>query len=65
MGHVAIFFGGFQALMPLLGWVIGRRAGPLIQAWDLWVAFVLLSAIGGKMLWESRSSNGEIPNNKA
>jgi len=58
---VAIFFGGFQALMPLLGWVIGRGAGRLIQAWDHWVAFVLLSAIGGKMLWESRSSEGEVP----
>jgi putative Mn2+ efflux pump MntP len=57
---VAIFFGGFQALMPLLGWVIGRRAGPLVQAWDHWVAFVLLSAIGGKMLWESRSSDGAV-----
>ena len=57
---VAIFFGGFQALMPLLGWFIGRRAGPLVQAWDHWVAFVLLAAIGGKMLWESRSSDAAV-----
>ena len=61
---VAIFFGGFQALMPLLGWVVGRRAGPLVQAWDHWVAFVLLSAIGGKMIWESRSSDGEAPDGR-
>ena len=55
---VATFFGGFQALMPLLGWLIGSQVGPLIQAWDHWVAFVLLSAIGGKMLWEARHTDG-------
>jgi putative Mn2+ efflux pump MntP len=58
---VATFFGGFQALMPLIGWVVGSRVGPLVQAWDHWVAFVLLSAIGGKMLWESRSAGAEAP----
>jgi len=50
---VAAFFGGFQALMPLLGWLAGSRIGPLVQAWDHWIAFVLLGAIGGKMLWEA------------
>ncbi len=50
---VAGLFGGFQALMPLVGWFLGNRIGPLIQEWDHWVAFVLLEAIGGKMLWES------------
>jgi putative Mn2+ efflux pump MntP len=58
---VAVFFGGFQALMPLVGWVVGSRVGPLVQAWDHWIAFVLLGAIGGKMLWEARGTkdNGE------
>lgn len=51
---VAGFFGGFQALMPLIGFGVGTRLGPLIQAWDHWIAFVLLGFIGGKMLWESR-----------
>jgi putative Mn2+ efflux pump MntP len=51
---VAGFFGGFQALMPLVGWVVGSQIGPLVQAWDHWIAFVLLGAIGGKMLWEAR-----------
>ena len=51
---VAVFFGGFQALMPLIGWVIGARVGPLVAAWDHWIAFTLLAAIGGKMLWEAR-----------
>ena len=56
---VAAFFGGFQALMPLLGWAIGKGLGPLVQAWDHWIAFVLLSGIGAKMLWEARSKNAD------
>jgi putative Mn2+ efflux pump MntP len=56
---VAVFFGGFQALMPLIGWVVGARVGPLVQAWDHWIAFVLLAAIGGKMLWEARDTKDE------
>lgn len=51
---VSVFFGGFQALMPLIGFGVGTRVGPFIQAWDHWIAFVLLGFIGGKMLWESR-----------
>lgn len=50
---VALFFGGFQAGMPLLGWVIGAQVGPLVRAFDHWIAFGLLVAIGGKMLWEA------------
>lgn len=50
---VAVFFGGFQALMPLLGWFLGTRVGPFIEAWDHWLVFALLGAIGGKMLWEA------------
>lgn len=51
---VATLFGGSQALMPLVGWLVGRRVGPLVEAWDHWIIFALLGAIGGKMLWESR-----------
>jgi manganese efflux pump family protein len=50
---VAGFFGGFQALMPLIGWFIGTRIGALVQAWDHWIAFALLGTIGAKMLWEA------------
>jgi putative Mn2+ efflux pump MntP len=39
---VAAFFGGFQAFMPLLGWLLGSRIGPFVEAWDHWIAFVLL-----------------------
>jgi manganese efflux pump family protein len=53
---VAVFFGGFQALMPVIGWLVGSRIGPLVEAWDHWIAFVLLGAIGAKMIWESRDA---------
>lgn len=54
--HVALvagLFGGFQALMPLLGWLLGSRVGKAIQTWDHWVIFALLGGIGAKMLWEA------------
>jgi putative Mn2+ efflux pump MntP len=50
---VALFFGGFQALMPLLGYLLGQRVGPLVEAWDHWIIFAVLGGIGGKMVWEA------------
>ena len=47
-------FGGAQAGMPALGWLLGDRLGDRIARWDHWVAFVLLVGIGLKMLWEAR-----------
>ena len=58
---VALFFGGFQGFMPLVGWLLGSRLGPLVQAWDHWIAFVLLGAIGAKMLWEARGEQDDQP----
>jgi putative Mn2+ efflux pump MntP len=57
--RVGAFFGGFQALMPLLGWGVGGALGSWVQAFDHWIAFVLLAAIGAKMLWEALRSGGE------
>ena len=54
VAQIALFFGGFQALMPLLGWMIGASLGEHVRAWDHWIAFVLLCAIGLKMLWDAR-----------
>lgn len=51
--RVALWFGGAQALMPLLGWLLGAAIGPLVQRYDHWIAFTLLAAIGGKMTWEA------------
>ena len=50
---IGLFFGGFQALMPLIGWVLGRQFEHYIKSIDHWVAFVLLGFIGGKMMVES------------
>ena len=50
---IALAFGGFQAGMPLLGWLVGARIGDLVAAWDHWIAFGLLLVIGGKMIYES------------
>jgi putative Mn2+ efflux pump MntP len=50
---IAAFFGSFQALMPVLGWFCGTGLRGLITGIDHWVAFVLLSAVGGKMIYES------------
>ena len=54
-----LWFGGFQALMPALGWVLGTRFQALITNIDHWIAFVLLCLIGGSMVLESRSRREE------
>jgi putative Mn2+ efflux pump MntP len=46
-------FGIFQALMLLLGWLAGRTVIEFISSFDHWLAFALLTIIGGKMIWES------------
>ncbi|MEG4242695.1 manganese efflux pump MntP family protein [Microcoleus sp. MON2_D6] len=50
---IALFFGFFQALMPVLGWLIGLSFSFLITPIDHWIAFGLLSFIGGRMIYES------------
>ena len=49
---IALFFGGFQGLMPLLGWALGTQFERYITPVDHWIAFGLLALIGGKMLRE-------------
>lgn len=50
---IALFFGVFQGVMPLLGWFLGSSFGSYITRADHWVAFVLLAFIGGKMIYEA------------
>lgn len=50
---MGLWFGGFQALMPLLGWAGGVRLVRLIGGLDHWIAFVLLALVGGKMILEA------------
>lgn len=46
-------FGLFQFAMPLVGWLAGRTVADYISGYDHWVAFLLLSLVGGKMVWDS------------
>ncbi len=50
---IGLFFGGFQALMPFLGWVLGSQFEQYITSIDHWIAFILLGFIGGKMVVEA------------
>ncbi len=50
---MGFFFGGFQALMPVLGWAAGRGMADFISGWAHWLAFILLSAVGAKMIYEA------------
>lgn len=52
-GVIALAFGGFQALMPAIGWFLGKQFESYITGIDHWIAFVLLAVIGGKMAVES------------
>lgn len=45
-------FGLFQSLMTVTGWFVGAALEGAIEAWDHWLAFALLTAVGGKMIWE-------------
>lgn len=51
-----LFFGGFQALMPTIGWFAGMTFSNYIKNIDHWIAFVLLAFIGGNMIYESLKS---------
>ncbi len=50
---IALFFGGFQALMPLIGWALGSTFAKKITAYDHWIAFILLLFVGGNMVIEA------------
>ena len=56
---VGLYFGGFQALMPFLGYLLGAGFKDAISAYDPWVAFILLALIGGNMIRESREDEEE------
>ncbi|MFH1750219.1 MAG: manganese efflux pump MntP family protein [Candidatus Micrarchaeota archaeon] len=54
-----VFFGGFQALMPILGWFAGQGAKEIVMNIDHWVAFLLLGFIGAKMLLSAKKGKNE------
>ena len=59
---MGLWFGTFQFLMPLLGWLLGSSVSQYIEAVDHWVAFGLLAIVGGKMIKEGLSAEGESVN---
>ena len=56
---IALYFGFFQAIMPLIGFFLGNRFESLIDKLDHWVAFFLLSITGGNMIYESLKNEEE------
>ena len=59
---VGAWFGGFQALMPLIGYLVGTTFASYIEAFDHWVAFILLGFIGFNMIREALSGETEETN---
>lgn len=56
---IALFFGGFQAIMPLIGWLLGRQFEQYITTVDHWIAFVLLAFLGVKMILDTCKTEEE------
>ncbi len=54
------WFGGFQALMPLIGYFLGSFFAEMIEKYDHWVAFLLLAIIGGNMIKESFGKDEKV-----
>ena len=57
---VGLYFGAFQALMPLLGYWLGSNFADIVESIDHWIAFVLLGAIGINMIRESRGESEHV-----
>ena len=56
---IGLFFGGFQALMPAIGYILGAQFQEAIASIDHWIAFVLLALIGGNMIHEALDNDEE------
>lgn len=57
---VGLYFGGFQAVMPLIGYLIGSNFADYIEKFDHWIAFALLAIIGINMMRESKEEGEEL-----
>ena len=56
---IGLFFGGFQALMPTLGWLLGAQFAAIVTPVDHWIAFILLAFIGAKMVIDALRSDDD------
>lgn len=57
--RTAAIFGAVEATTPVIGWALGRAASRYIMDFDHWIAFAILAAIGGKMIWDAVRPHGE------
>ena len=53
--RTGLIFGIIEGLTPIIGWALGRVAAPYVAAWDHWIAFALLSLLGGRTIWAGLS----------
>ena len=60
MAQTGVWFGGFQALMPVIGYFLGISFADFVATIDHWIAFILLGIIGGNMIKESSHKDEEI-----
>jgi putative Mn2+ efflux pump MntP len=51
--RTGLIFGVIEALTPIVGWFLGKAAAQYVSAWDHWIAFILLGALGGRMIFNS------------
>ena len=59
---MGLYFGGFQFVMPLIGWFWGAQLKNYVTRLGPYISFVLLAAIGGRMIWEAlHGTRGEEP----
>ncbi len=61
MGKISFLFALFQGAMPVVGWLAGNSFEEYIKEYDHWIAFALLCAIGGKMIYEAFWGKEGIP----
>lgn len=59
---IAMFFGGFQALMTIVGWILGIPLQSIVSTYAPWIAFILISVVGIKMIYESLSDDNDVYN---
>ena len=57
--RTGVIFGVIETITPLIGWSLGRVAAPYVTAWDHWIAFTLLLALGAHMIFKSFSADEE------
>jgi putative Mn2+ efflux pump MntP len=61
LGLVGVFFGGSQALMPIVGYALGAGVGQWVKSWQHWLVFALLGGLGARMLREALRSDADGP----